>query len=190
VNPFTRAHRSRFIGRRRDLYILRLPLSLENVPNVNMYANRDLRGWFHTFTSLPLVHTQNLDFLRWRLWLGFLLIPEASFMKVFTHQDLWTWNSLIFPKFVSSCLHEFIRFLKFADFPLIDFARFHLPSNSQPTCNPRSIRRSSRSMLEDSRIMQNQHYFFTNIFLLWRRLSALRHIHEHIHKFGTSTFWG
>jgi hypothetical protein len=91
------------------------------------FTSRDLRGWFHTFTSLPLVHTQNLDFLRWRLWLGFLLIPEASFMKIFTHQDLWTWNSLIFPKFVTSCLHEFIRFLKFANFPLTDFARFHLP---------------------------------------------------------------
>jgi hypothetical protein len=32
----------------------------------------------HTFTSLPLVHTPNPDFLRRRLWLGLLLIRESS----------------------------------------------------------------------------------------------------------------
>jgi hypothetical protein len=26
------------------------------------FTSRDLRGWFHTFTSLPLVHTPNPDF--------------------------------------------------------------------------------------------------------------------------------
>jgi hypothetical protein len=31
----------------------------------------------HTFTSLPLVHTPNPDFLRQRLWLGFLLVRES-----------------------------------------------------------------------------------------------------------------
>jgi hypothetical protein len=31
----------------------------------------------HTFTRLPLVHTPNPDFLRWRLWLCFSLIRES-----------------------------------------------------------------------------------------------------------------
>jgi hypothetical protein len=31
----------------------------------------------HTFTNLPLVHTANPNFLRWRLWLGLLLIRES-----------------------------------------------------------------------------------------------------------------
>jgi hypothetical protein len=31
----------------------------------------------HTFTRLPLVHTPNPDFLRQRLWLGFLLVRES-----------------------------------------------------------------------------------------------------------------
>jgi hypothetical protein len=33
-------------------------------------------------------------------------------------------------------------------------------------------------MLENSRIVQNQHYFFTNISMLRSRLSALMYIHE------------
>jgi hypothetical protein len=32
----------------------------------------------HTFTSLPLVHTLNPDFLRRQLWLCFLLVRECS----------------------------------------------------------------------------------------------------------------
>jgi hypothetical protein len=31
----------------------------------------------HTFTSLPLVHTPNPDFLRQHIWLGFLLVRES-----------------------------------------------------------------------------------------------------------------
>jgi hypothetical protein len=39
VNPFTRALAPPFIGRRRDFYILRIPLNLENIPSVNTYMN-------------------------------------------------------------------------------------------------------------------------------------------------------
>jgi hypothetical protein len=58
-------------------------------------------------------------------------------------------------------------------------------TDSRPAIQ-RSIRRSSRTMLENSRIAQNQHYFFTNISMLRSRLSALRYIHG----FCTSAFWG
>jgi hypothetical protein len=36
VNPFTRALAPPFIGRRRDLYIPKVPSNLRNIPNVNM----------------------------------------------------------------------------------------------------------------------------------------------------------
>jgi hypothetical protein len=39
VNPFTRALASPFIGRRRDFYIPKTPLTLKNIPSVNMYIN-------------------------------------------------------------------------------------------------------------------------------------------------------
>jgi hypothetical protein len=39
VNPFTRAHASPFIGRRRDFYIPKIPSNLRNIPSVNMYMN-------------------------------------------------------------------------------------------------------------------------------------------------------
>jgi hypothetical protein len=64
------------------------------------------------------------------------------------------------------------------------------PETDNRSAIRRSIRRSSRMMLENSRIVQNQHYFFTNISMLWSILSALMYIHENIHKFGTSTFRG
>jgi hypothetical protein len=101
------------------------------------FTSRDLRGQFHTFTSPPLVHTSNPDFFRWRLWLGLLLIPEASFMQILIHQGLRIWDSLIFPKFASSWLHRFVRFPKFADSWLIDFIKFHSPWNRQSICNPK-----------------------------------------------------
>jgi hypothetical protein len=39
VNPFTRALAPPFIGRRRDFYIPKTPLSSMNIPNVNTYMN-------------------------------------------------------------------------------------------------------------------------------------------------------
>jgi hypothetical protein len=62
----------------------------------------------HTFTSLPLVHTPNPDFLRRRLWLGLLLIRESPDS-----------GSLHTPRFPNS---NFGRLPNFADFRFHDFA--------------------------------------------------------------------
>jgi hypothetical protein len=62
----------------------------------------------HTFTSLPLVHTPNLDFLRWSLWLGLLLIHESPHSG--SLHTLRPPNS------------NFGRLLNFADFRFRDFA--------------------------------------------------------------------
>jgi hypothetical protein len=63
------------------------------------FTSCDLRGWFHIFTSLSLVHTSNPD-LRLRLWLGFLPLPES-----FIHEDLHiSW----LPNFADSRLHNFV----------------------------------------------------------------------------------
>jgi hypothetical protein len=60
VNPFTRALTPPFIERRKDFYIPIIPLNSKNIPSVNT----QMSFTSHTFTSLPLVHTLNPDFLR------------------------------------------------------------------------------------------------------------------------------
>jgi hypothetical protein len=62
----------------------------------------------HTFTSLPLVHTSNPNFLRRRLWLGILLIRESP------HS-----GNLHAPWLPSS---NFSKFPNFADFRFRGFA--------------------------------------------------------------------
>jgi hypothetical protein len=59
----------------------------------------------HTFTSLPLVHTPNPDFLRRRLWLCFLLVRESP--RLGNLRAPWLSNL------------TFSRFLNFTD------SRFH-----------------------------------------------------------------
>jgi hypothetical protein len=71
----------------------------------------------HTFTSLPLVHTPNPDFLRRHLWLCFLLVHESPHSGIFVRRDFWTWplaDSRIlqtpdswFHRFMTSGLYEF-----------------------------------------------------------------------------------
>jgi hypothetical protein len=63
---------------------------------------------YHTFTSPPLVHTPNPDFLRRRLWLGFPLIRESSHPR--NLHTSWHPNS------------NFSKFPNFADFRFRDFA--------------------------------------------------------------------
>jgi hypothetical protein len=45
------------------------------------FTSRDLRGWFQTFTSLPLVHTPNLDFWSDVFDLSSSKTPKFLFMK-------------------------------------------------------------------------------------------------------------
>jgi hypothetical protein len=51
------------------------------------FTSRDLRGWFHIFTSLPLIHMSNPDF-----WGNVFDLASSWFlnpfcMKIFTHQN-------------------------------------------------------------------------------------------------------
>jgi hypothetical protein len=45
------------------------------------FTSRDLRGWFHIFTSLPLVHTLNPDFWSDVFDLASSRTPKLLFMK-------------------------------------------------------------------------------------------------------------
>jgi hypothetical protein len=61
----------------------------------------------HTFTSLPLVHTPNPDFLRQRLWLGFLLVRESPHSGNLHTPRLPNSNFSGFPNSVDSRFHGF-----------------------------------------------------------------------------------
>jgi hypothetical protein len=49
------------------------------------FTSRDLRGWFHTFTSLPLVHTLNPDFWDDIFDLASPWSPNLLFTKISAH---------------------------------------------------------------------------------------------------------
>jgi hypothetical protein len=113
VNPFTRALAPSFIGRRRDFYILRLPSNLGNIPNVNTYKNVYI-PWFaglisHIYKPATSSHFKP-GLLKWRLWLGFFLTPEALLHE--NHRSLWfpNWDSTRFPNFVDSWFPELCQF--------------------------------------------------------------------------------
>jgi hypothetical protein len=65
------------------------------------FTSRDLRGWFHTFTSLPLVHTSNPDFWSDVFDLASSWLPKLLFMKATAHRGSWvktpsdSWTSQI-----------------------------------------------------------------------------------------------
>jgi hypothetical protein len=124
VNPFTRALTSPFIGRRRDFYILTIPLNSKNIPSVNTHTQMSFTS--HIFTSLPLVHTLNLDFLRRYLWLCFLLVRESPAQEIFTYCD-----SIILPNFTDSRSSWFRRFtaLSLYEFATSRLRRFKIPSH-------------------------------------------------------------
>jgi hypothetical protein len=58
------------------------------------FTSRDLRGWFHIFTSLPLVHTSNLDFWGNVFDLASCWFPNLLYTEIFTHHNLRIWTSL------------------------------------------------------------------------------------------------
>jgi hypothetical protein len=66
----------------------------------------------YTFTSLPLVHTLNPDFLGWRLWLCFLLVRESPIQEISAHRVFRTWPPTDFRiswfcRFMALDLHKF-----------------------------------------------------------------------------------
>jgi hypothetical protein len=114
VNPFTRALAPPFIGRRRDFYIPRLLSNLENIPNVNMYMNVFCILWFAGLISYIYKSATSSHFkpglLKWRLWLGFFLTPEALIHE--NHRSLWfpNWDSTRFLNFADSWFPELRQF--------------------------------------------------------------------------------
>jgi hypothetical protein len=74
VNPFTCALKPRFVGRRRDFYIPRLPSNLKNIPSVNMYKNVFYIPWFAELISHIYMPSTRSHFeprlLRPHLWLS------------------------------------------------------------------------------------------------------------------------
>jgi hypothetical protein len=108
------------------------------------FTSRNLRDWFHTFTSLPLVHTLNPNFLRWRIWLGFPRTSEALFMRITIHQESQTEAP---PDSRNSRVRD-----------LLNFARFQSSWNRQWTCKPKPIRQSFRGILEDSSLANRSQF--------------------------------
>jgi hypothetical protein len=90
----------------------------------------------HTFTSLPLVHTSNLDFLRRRLLLGFSLIRESPHSGNLHAPRLPNLTSSRFLNFTDSRFHGFVgsRLRVFTGSRLRSFAgsRFRVFANLQP----------------------------------------------------------
>jgi hypothetical protein len=85
----------------------------------------------HTFTSLPLVHTLNPDFLRWQLWLCFLLVRECSRSGNLHASCFLNSSSIIFPNFVdsrSSWLRRFMA-LSLHEFATSGCSRFKILSH-------------------------------------------------------------
>jgi hypothetical protein len=88
----------------------------------------------HTFTSLPLVHTPNLDFLRQRLWLGFLLVRESPHSGNLHISRLPNSNFSGFPNSADSWFHGFadswlrvftgLRLQELRRFKALDLHRF------------------------------------------------------------------
>jgi hypothetical protein len=85
----------------------------------------------HIFISLPLVHTLNPDFLRWQLWLCFLLVRESPRSR--KPHALWLPNSssITFPNSTdsrSSWLYRFMA-LSLHEFATSGLSRFEIPSH-------------------------------------------------------------
>jgi hypothetical protein len=123
VNPFTRALKPPFIGRRKDFYIPRLSSNLKNILSVNMYKNVFYTPWFaklisHIYKSATSSHLEP-GLLRLHLWLSLSSTFDSSFAIVVNHQDLWIellhsqpkWGSLISLKFPSPQFPELAKFL-------------------------------------------------------------------------------
>jgi hypothetical protein len=58
------------------------------------FTSSDLRGWFHIFTSLPLVHTSNPDFWDNVFDLDSCWFLNLLYVDIFTHHNLRIWTSL------------------------------------------------------------------------------------------------
>jgi hypothetical protein len=84
----------------------------------------------HIFTSLPLVHMLNPDFLRWHLWLCFLLVRESPRLGNLHVPWLPNSSSIILPNFTDSRSSWLRRFtaLSLYEFATSRLRRFKIPS--------------------------------------------------------------
>jgi hypothetical protein len=119
VNPFTRALAPPFIGRWRDLYILKMPSNLRNIPSVNMYMNVFYILWFTELISYiyKFATSSHVEpgLLRQRLWLELLPIPE------FHRLPILEFRRFMFPELRRFMIPELRRFI------IPELRRFMIP---------------------------------------------------------------
>jgi hypothetical protein len=108
----------------------------------------------HTFTSLPLVHTLNPDFLRRHLWLCFLLVRESS--RSGNLRAPWLPNLTFsrFPNFTDSRISWLCRFMASSlyEFATPKLRRFKIPDHrvlATPRLRRFKIPDIARSRLRD-----------------------------------------
>jgi hypothetical protein len=87
VNPFTRALAPPFIGRRRDFYILKTPLSSTNIPNVNTYMNVFSISYIYkpatsSHSKPGLSGTTTLTLLLTSSWISPFVTSEPDFRQI------------------------------------------------------------------------------------------------------------
>jgi hypothetical protein len=115
----------------------------------------------HIFTSMPLVHTLNPDFLRRHLWLCFLLVRESPRSGNLHVPWFPNSSSIILPNFTDSRSSWLCRFMalslyEFATSRLRGFkirtSRVRDPETSQvQDSTPSRVRDSETSRVQDSR---------------------------------------
>jgi hypothetical protein len=100
----------------------------------------------HTFTSLPVVHTLNSEFLRRHLWLCFLLVRESPRSGNLHMSWLPNSSSIILPNFIDSRSSRLCRFMA-SSLQLRVFTTSRLRSFTGPRFQAiaRSRRRGSES---------------------------------------------
>jgi hypothetical protein len=87
MNPFTRALAPPFIGRQRDFYIPKTPLSSMNIPNVNTYMNVFFISYIYksatsSHSKPGLSGTTTLTLLLTSSWISPFVTSEPDFRQI------------------------------------------------------------------------------------------------------------
>jgi hypothetical protein len=95
VNPFTRALAPPFIGRRRDFYIPKIPLSSTNIPNVNTYMTVFFIPYIYkpatsSHSKPGLSRTTTLTLLHTSSWISLFVTSEPDFRQILEFPVSWS----------------------------------------------------------------------------------------------------